>query len=46
MFDASIGFFLCTFDWYVEKHPTLIIWAQRYEKNSKGSRYVSLSPDN
>lgn len=46
LFDSSIGFFLCMFDWYVEKHPTLIIWAQRYEKNSKGSRSVSLSPDN
>ena len=46
LFDSSIGFFLCTFDLYVEKYPTLIIWAQRYEKNSKGSRSVSLSPDN
>ena len=35
LFDSSIGFFLCTFDLYVEKYPTLIIWAQRYEKTVK-----------
>lgn len=46
LFDSSIGFFLCMFDLYVGKQPNFIIWAQRYEKNSKGSTPVSLSPDN